>query len=142
MRVLAKKLLIRLVNLHTDLSNLSGSPLLGRIMAETKPYQKTPSCCSVLGIWNLYMYVDFCTKNNYIIFWFTHTIITWRLYFLNPHLMTSSLWKSLISRSVFAVCIWEWLVFYTANVLTIKTTGTGKSGAPAGKICTIYGKGL
>ena len=31
---------------------------------------------------------------------------------------------------------------YTANVLTIKTTGTGNCGGPAGKICTIYGKGL
>ena len=31
---------------------------------------------------------------------------------------------------------------YTANVLTIKTTGTGNCGVPAGKICTIYGKGL
>ena len=31
---------------------------------------------------------------------------------------------------------------HTANVLTRKTTGTGKSGAPAGKVCTIYGKGL
>ena len=31
---------------------------------------------------------------------------------------------------------------YTANGMTIKTTGTGKSGAPAGKVCTIYGKGL
>ena len=35
------------------------------------------------------------------------------------------------------------LIAYTANGLTIKTMGTGKkSGAPAGKICTIYGKGL
>ena len=33
-------------------------------------------------------------------------------------------------------------VSYTANVLTIKTTGTGNCGVPAGKICTIYGKGL
>ena len=31
---------------------------------------------------------------------------------------------------------------YTANVLTIKTKGTGNFGAPARKICTIYGKGL
>ena len=31
---------------------------------------------------------------------------------------------------------------YTANVLTIKTKGTGNCGVPAGKICTIYGKGL
>ena len=31
---------------------------------------------------------------------------------------------------------------YTANVLTIKTTGTGNCGVPAGKICTIYRKGL
>ena len=31
---------------------------------------------------------------------------------------------------------------YTANVLTIKTTETGNCGGPAGKICTIYGKGL
>ena len=31
---------------------------------------------------------------------------------------------------------------YTANVLTIKTTGTGNCRGPAGKICTIYGKGL
>ena len=31
---------------------------------------------------------------------------------------------------------------YTANVLTIRTTGTGNCGGPAGKICTIYGKGL
>jgi uncharacterized protein YqgC (DUF456 family) len=30
----------------------------------------------------------------------------------------------------------------TANVLTIKTAGTGNCGVPAGKICTIYGKGL
>ena len=29
---------------------------------------------------------------------------------------------------------------YTANVLTIKTTGTGNCGVPAGKICTIYVK--
>ena len=34
------------------------------------------------------------------------------------------------------------LVEYTANVLTKKTTGTGNCGVPAGKICTIYGKGL
>ena len=31
---------------------------------------------------------------------------------------------------------------YTVNVLTIKTTGTGNCRGPAGKICTIYGKGL
>ena len=31
---------------------------------------------------------------------------------------------------------------YIANVLTIKTTGTGNCGGPAGTICTIYGKGL
>ena len=31
---------------------------------------------------------------------------------------------------------------HTANVLTIKTTGTGNCRGPAGKICTIYGKGL
>ena len=31
---------------------------------------------------------------------------------------------------------------YTANVLTIKTAGTGNCRGPAGKICTIYGKGL
>ena len=31
---------------------------------------------------------------------------------------------------------------YTADVLTIKTTGTGKCGGTAGKICTIYEKGL
>ena len=29
---------------------------------------------------------------------------------------------------------------YTANVLTIKTMGTGNCGGPAGKTCTIYGK--
>ena len=29
-----------------------------------------------------------------------------------------------------------------ANVLTIKTTGTGNCREPAGKICTIYEKGL
>ena len=28
---------------------------------------------------------------------------------------------------------------YTANVLTIKTTGTGNCWVPGGKICTIYG---
>ena len=40
----------------------------------------------------------------------TRTTITWRLYFLNPHLMTSSLCrKSSIVRPVFALCIWEWL---------------------------------
>jgi hypothetical protein len=31
---------------------------------------------------------------------------------------------------------------YTANVLTIETTGTGNCGVPVGKICTLYGKGL
>ena len=34
------------------------------------------------------------------------------------------------------------LQVYTSNVLTIKTSGTGNCGVPAGKICTIYGKGL
>ena len=35
------------------------------------------------------------------------------------------------------------LVFeYTANLYHMKTTGTGNCGIPAGKICTIYGKGL
>ena len=34
------------------------------------------------------------------------------------------------------------ILTYTANVLTIKTTGTGNCRGPAGKICTIYGKGL
>ena len=29
----------------------------------------------------------------------------------------------------------------TANVLTIKTRGTGNCGVPVGKISTIYGKG-
>ena len=33
-------------------------------------------------------------------------------------------------------------IWYIANVLTIKTTGTGNCRGPAGKICTIYGKGL
>ena len=37
-------------------------------------------------------------------------------------------------------------LLYTANVLTmhicIKTRGTGNCGVPAGKICSIYGKGL
>ena len=31
---------------------------------------------------------------------------------------------------------------HTANVSTIKTTGTGNCGVPSGKICNIYGKGL
>ena len=31
---------------------------------------------------------------------------------------------------------------YTANFYPIKTTGTGNYGVPAGKTCTIYGKGL
>ena len=31
---------------------------------------------------------------------------------------------------------------YTANFYPMKTTGTGNCGVPAGKICTIYGKGL
>ena len=39
-------------------------------------------------------------------------------------------------------CLDSAMYKYTANVLTIKTTGTGNCGVPAGKICTIYGKGL
>ena len=31
---------------------------------------------------------------------------------------------------------------YTANFYPMKTTGTGNYGVPAGKTCTIYGKGL
>ena len=34
------------------------------------------------------------------------------------------------------------VIKYTANVLTIKTTGTGNCRGPAGKIRTIYRKGL
>ena len=32
--------------------------------------------------------------------------------------------------------------WYTANFYPMKTTGTGNCGVPAGKTCTIYGKGL
>ena len=31
---------------------------------------------------------------------------------------------------------------YTANFYSMKTTGTGNYGVPAGKTCTIYGKEL
>ena len=31
---------------------------------------------------------------------------------------------------------------YTANFYPMKTTGTGNYGVPAGKACSIYGKGL
>ena len=40
-------------------------------------------------------------------------------------------------KKVFFLCIAG--TIHTANVLTIKTTGTGNCGVPAGKICTIYG---
>ena len=49
------------------------------------------------------------------------------------------LFPSLFSY-VFSLCIFS--CGYTANVLTIKTTETGNCGDSAGKICTIYGKGL
>ena len=32
--------------------------------------------------------------------------------------------------------------YHTANFYPMKTTGTGNCGVPAGKTCTIYGKGL
>ena len=39
------------------------------------------------------------------------------------------------------VCSTKWFS-YTANFYLMKTTGTGNWGVLAGKICTIYGKGL
>ena len=48
----------------------------------------------------------------------------------------------LASITTFKIWVEQKNAQYTANVLTIKTTGTGNCGVPAGKICTIYGKGL
>ena len=60
------------------------------------------------------------------------------------HVLTSEALQQLERTKKIKVCsinIHE-ILKYTANVLTIKTTGTGNCRGPVGKICTIYGKGL
>ena len=75
-------------------------------------------------------------------FWRKVCFCSFRIMYLGLETLVIKMWCMLLFFKNFWNLIHLVSYLYTANVLTIKTKGTGNWRVPAGKICTIYGKGL